>query len=98
MSEPQQTISPAPAEPAAPASTERRFSAKSLLSGSVGRNLGLVLALAALFVVGAITAGDRFTNIDNILVILRLASIIQVAGIRLATYGSGQGMLSSGNT
>ena len=86
MSEPQQTISPAPTEPAAPASTERRFSAKSLLSGSVGRNLGLVLALAALFVVGAITAGDRFTNIDNILVILRLASTI---GMTFVIIGGG---------
>jgi ribose transport system permease protein len=92
VSEPQQTISPAPTEPAAPASTERRFSAKSLLSGSVGRNLGLVLALAALFVVGAITAGDRFTNIDNILVILRLASIIGVISIGMTFVIIGGGI------
>lgn len=92
MSEPQQTISPAATEPAAPAPTERRFSAKSLLSGSVGRNLGLVLALAALFVVGAITAGDRFTNIDNILVILRLASIIGVISIGMTFVIIGGGI------
>ena len=92
MSEQQQTISPADAEPTGTAPTERRFSAKSLLSGSVGRNLGLILALAGLFVVGAITAGDRFTNIDNILVILRLASIIGVISIGMTFVIIGGGI------
>jgi ribose transport system permease protein len=54
---------------------------RNLLSGSVGRNLGLVIALAALVAVGAITAGDRFTNIDNFLTIARLASIIGVISV-----------------
>jgi ribose transport system permease protein len=49
-----------------------------ILGGSVGRNLGLVIALALLVAVGAFTAGDRFTNIDNFLTIIRFASIIGV--------------------
>jgi ribose transport system permease protein len=54
----------------------RRF-----LSGSVGRNLGLVLALLLLIVVGAITAPDTFTTVNNVLTILRQASIIGVISI-----------------
>ncbi|HEX6954527.1 MAG TPA: ABC transporter permease [Agromyces sp.] len=94
MSEQQQTITPAEPAPAgaAPAPAARRFDARSLLSGSVGRNLGLILALAALFAVGAITAGDRFTNIDNILVILRLASIIGVISIGMTFVIIGGGI------
>ena len=52
-----------------------------LLGGPVGRNLGLVIALAALFAVGAITAGDRFTSIENVLTIVRFASITGVLSI-----------------
>ena len=58
----------------------------------MGRNLGLILALLALFAVGAITAGDRFTNIDNILVILRLASIIGVISIGMTFVIIGGGI------
>jgi ribose transport system permease protein len=43
------------------------------LSGPVGRNLGLVIALVILCIVGVITAGDRFADVDNVLTILRLA-------------------------
>lgn len=51
------------------------------MSGSVGRNLGLVVALVLLLVVGAITAPDTFTSVSNILTILRQASIIGVVSI-----------------
>ncbi|WP_235015121.1 ABC transporter permease [Microbacterium sp. SLBN-154] len=51
------------------------------MSGSVGRNLGLVLALLLLVVVGAVTAPDTFTSLDNMLTILRQASIIGVISI-----------------
>ena len=54
---------------------------QKIMSGSVGRNLGLVLALLALVVVGAITAGDNFTTFSNALVILRQASIIGVISV-----------------
>ncbi len=52
-----------------------------VFGGSVGRNLGLVIALALLVVVGAVTAGDRFTNVDNFLTIVRYASVIGVISI-----------------
>lgn len=55
--------------------------AHRLLSGAMGRNLGLVIALLLLIAVGAITAGDRFWNIENFLTIIRFASIIGVISI-----------------
>ena len=61
---------------ARPPSPLRRF-----LGGSVGRNLGLVIALLLVVVVGAITAGDRFTNFENFVTIVRFASIIGVISI-----------------
>lgn len=54
---------------------------QKIMSGSVGRNLGLVLALLLLVVVGAVTAGESFTTFSNALVILRQASIIGVVSI-----------------
>nr|WP_194720240.1 ABC transporter permease [Cellulosimicrobium arenosum] len=51
------------------------------MSGSVGRNLGLVVALIALAVVGYATAGSRFASVDNLMVILSLASVIGVVSI-----------------
>jgi ribose transport system permease protein len=59
-----------------PDSPLRRF-----LGGSAGRNLGLVIALALLIGVGAATAGDRFLTVDNMLTIVRYASIIGVISI-----------------
>ena len=56
---------------------------KRILGGSVGRNLGLVIALVLLIVVGTITAGDRFASVDNFLTIIRFASIIGVISIGL---------------
>jgi ribose transport system permease protein len=54
---------------------------KRILGGSVGRNLGLVIALVLLIVVGALTAGERFASVDNFLTIIRFASIIGVISI-----------------
>ena len=51
------------------------------LAGSVGRNIGLVIALGVLVVVGWLTSGADFMNLDNMLVILRLASVIGVVAI-----------------
>jgi ribose transport system permease protein len=53
----------------------------ALLRTSMGRNLGLVIALLLICIVGAILAGDRFTSTDNALTILRLAAIIGVVSI-----------------
>nr|WP_246657843.1 ABC transporter permease [Arthrobacter yangruifuii] len=51
------------------------------LGGSAGRSIGLVIALALLFIVGAVTSGERFLNLDNMLTILRYASIVGVITI-----------------
>jgi ribose transport system permease protein len=56
---------------------------KRILGGSIGRNLGLVIALVVLIAIGAITAGDRFMSVDNFLTIIRYASIIGVISIGL---------------
>ena len=66
--------------------------ANRLLSGAAGRNLGLIIALALLFVVGAVTAGDRFTNVNNILTIIRFASIIGVLSIGMTFVIIGGGI------
>jgi len=47
----------------------------------MGRNVGLVLALVALGIVGYVTAGERFASIDNVLTILRSAAVIGVLSI-----------------
>ena len=63
-----------------------------LLSGSVGRNLGLVVALVLLCIAGVITAGDRFADIDNVLTILRLAAVIGVVSIGMTFVIIGGGI------
>ena len=62
------------------------------MSGPVGRNLGLVVALAILCIVGVITAGDRFADVDNVLTILRLASVIGVVSIGMTFVIIGGGI------
>lgn len=54
---------------------------RRMLSGPAGRNLGLVVALLLIVIVGAVTAPGSFTTLDNILVILRQASIFGVVSI-----------------
>jgi ribose transport system permease protein len=62
-------------------STPKENPLQNFLKGPAGRSLGLVIALALLFVVGAITSGDRFLNVENLLTIFRHASIIGVISI-----------------
>ena len=63
-----------------------------VLDSSVGRNLGLVIALLILIVVGVATAGDRFASVDNMLTILRLASVIGVVSIGMTFVITGGGI------
>ncbi|MDT0276583.1 ABC transporter permease [Blastococcus goldschmidtiae] len=63
-----------------------------LMAGPVGRNLGLVVALAILCAVGVITAGDRFADVDNVLTILRLAAVIGVVSIGMTFVIIGGGI------
>ncbi|HEV7872383.1 MAG TPA: ABC transporter permease [Modestobacter sp.] len=62
------------------------------MSGPLGRNLGLVIALVILCVVGLITAGDRFADVDNLLTILRLASVIGVVSVGMTFVIIGGGI------
>jgi ribose transport system permease protein len=61
--------------------TPQGNSLKKFMEGSAGRSMGLVIALALLFVIGAVTSGDRFLSVENVLTILRLASITGVVAI-----------------
>ncbi|MGH3470084.1 MAG: ABC transporter permease, partial [Thermocrispum sp.] len=64
----------------------------ALLSGSAGRNLGLVLALLLLCAVGAITAGDRFVDFGNLMTVLRQASVIGVVSVGMTFVIIGGGI------
>jgi ribose transport system permease protein len=74
-------------EAARPASTFTR-----VMQSSVGRNLGLVIALLILVIVGIVTAGDNFASTDNVLTILRLASVIGVVSIGMTFVIIGGGI------
>jgi ribose transport system permease protein len=64
----------------------------ALLRTSLGRNLGLVVALLLLCVVGAITAGERFVSTANALTILGLAATIGVVSIGMTFVIIGGGI------
>ncbi|WP_296606239.1 ABC transporter permease [Nocardioides sp.] len=73
--------------------TDREYNpALALLRTSVGRNAGLVVALALICVVGAVSAGDRFTSTDNALTVLRLAATIGVVSIGMTFVIIGGGI------
>jgi ribose transport system permease protein len=74
---------------AAPAGTSH-FA--SFMAGSAGRNLGLVIALLLVCLVGVITAGERFASVDNAMTILRLASVIGVVSIGMTFVIGGGGI------
>ncbi len=63
-----------------------------LLGTSVGRNLGLVIALFVLCLVGIWTAGEQFASVDNALTILRLASVIGVVSVGMTFVITGGGI------
>lgn len=65
---------------------------RRLLSGAVGRNIGLVIALALLCVFGVVTAGQRFASIDNVMTILRLAAVIGVLSVGMTFVITGGGI------
>nr|WP_237689917.1 ABC transporter permease [Cellulomonas fulva] len=62
------------------------------MHGAAARNLGLVIALVAICVVGIVTAGDRFWDLSNALTILRLASVIGVLSIGMTFVITGGGI------
>lgn len=63
-----------------------------LMSGPFGRNLGLVVALLVICLVGVFTAGDRFASVDTALTILRLAAVVGVVSIGMTFVIIGGGI------
>ena len=63
-----------------------------LMSGSFGRNIGLVLALLLICAAGVFTAGDRFASVDNVLTVLRFASALGVVAIGMTFVITGGGI------
>ena len=76
----------------AAAESETTSRGAGLMSGPVGRNSGLVLALLVICVVGVATAGDRFASVDTLVTILRLASIVGVVSIGMTFVIIGGGI------
>ena len=58
----------------------------------VARNLGLVIALVVLCIVGIATAGDRFASSENMVTILRLAAVVGVVSIGMTFVITGGGI------
>lgn len=89
---------PAPGGPAGPAGaplapgSAPRSRYAQLMAGGAGRNVGLVIALVLLCVVGVATSGDRFASVDNLLTILRLAAVIGVVSIGMTFVITGGGI------
>jgi ribose transport system permease protein len=63
-----------------------------LLRSGAGHNLGLVLALGLLAVIGIATGGERFASVDNVMTILRLAAVIGVVSIGMTFVITGGGI------
>jgi ribose transport system permease protein len=76
----------------AAAESEATSRGAGLMSGAFGRNIGLVLALLVICVVGVATAGDRFASVDNLVTILRLGSIVGVVSIGMTFVIIGGGI------
>jgi ribose transport system permease protein len=78
--------------PGAASVATRPRSRAALMDSALGRNLGLVVALILLCLIGVATSGDRFASVDNLLTILRLASVIGVVSIGMTFVITGGGI------
>jgi ribose transport system permease protein len=81
-------------EPVSDSGPDRSSSGRvsRVMGSSVGRNLGLVVALVVLCLVGVATAGQEFANVDNALTILRLAAVIGVVSVGMTFVITGGGI------
>jgi ribose transport system permease protein len=79
-------------EKASDAAAEPSSRRWSPLRGAAGRNLGLVIALVLLCIVGVVTAGDRFLSVNNLLTILSLAAVGGVLSIGMTFVITGGGI------
>jgi ribose transport system permease protein len=71
---------------------EKRSGTMATVRGRLGHNLGLVVALGLLCVVGVATTGERFADVDNVMTILRLAAVIGVVSIGMTFVITGGGI------
>jgi ribose transport system permease protein len=71
---------------------EKRSGRMATVRGRLGHNLGLVVALGLLCVVGVATTGERFADVDNVMTILRLAAVIGVVSIGMTFVITGGGI------
>ena len=62
------------------------------IPSSVVRNLGLVIALLLLLVVGVISSGESFASTDNMMTILRLGATLGVVSIGMTFVITGGGI------
>lgn len=69
-----------------------RAASSGRVPASVLRNLGLVIALVLLWVVGAVTSGESFANMDNTLTILRGSAALGVISIGMTFVITGGGI------
>jgi ribose transport system permease protein len=74
------------------ASRSTQSRAARIMASPAGRNLGLVVALALVCVVGVITAGDLFVDVDNVITILRLAVVVGIVSIGMTFVIIGGGI------
>lgn len=65
---------------------------RSLLGSSLMHNVGLVVALGLICLVGVITAGDRFASFDNVVTILGLAATSGVVSVGMTFVIIGGGI------
>jgi len=82
-----------PGGPAAPVSSGGAGARlRGLLDGGAGRNLGLVIVLGLILLVGVVTAGQQFASVENIMTILRLAAVIGVVSVGMTFVITGGGI------
>jgi ribose transport system permease protein len=79
-------------EAAAAQAAGQRSAFARMMNSPAGRNLGLVIALLILCLIGLLTAGDRFASVNNMLTILRLASVIGVISVGMTFVITGGGI------
>lgn len=65
---------------------------REVFRGGAGRNFGLVVVLALIFLAGIVTAGQQFASVDNVMTILRLAAVIGVVSIGMTFVITGGGI------
>jgi len=64
----------------------------AVLRSSGAQTAGLLVALGLLCLVGVVTTGERFADVDNVMTILRLAAVIGVVSIGMTFVITGGGI------